>query len=95
MSSITNPIAEQFTTSSTFASVYKAIEANDSITIGGLSKSGLSFFVVSSFQKLNTHCLLIVEDKENAAYLQNDIERMLGKEFVLLYPSIVSQTLRN
>lgn len=87
MSSITNSIAEQFTTSSTFASVYKAIEANDSITIGGLSKSGLSFFVVSSFQKLNTHFLIIVEDKENAAYLQNDIERVLGKDLVLFYPA--------
>lgn len=56
------------------------------IHIKGLVGSSLSFVIQSLFKKTNNPYLLILEDKEVAAYLLNDLEQMIGEQDVLFYP---------
>lgn len=52
----------------------------------GLSGSSLSFVVKALFDKLEAPFLLVLDDKEAAAYYLNDLEFLLNKEDVLFYP---------
>ncbi|MDZ4148257.1 MAG: transcription-repair coupling factor [Flavobacteriaceae bacterium] len=56
-------------------------------TVTGLSGSALSFALAAIFQQTEKPILLILEDKENAAFYLNDLESMLGEKRVLFYPS--------
>ncbi|HEU0136471.1 MAG TPA: transcription-repair coupling factor [Flavobacterium sp.] len=56
------------------------------ISIKGLTGSVLSFVVRALFVKSELPFLLILEDKETAAYYLNDLEEMIGSEDVLFYP---------
>jgi transcription-repair coupling factor (superfamily II helicase) len=72
-------------------------QANPKIQLNGLIGSSLSFVVQSLFKKTETRglaeqsaakpFLLILNDKEEAAYYLNDLELMIGQEDVLFYPS--------
>ncbi len=55
-------------------------------SLNGLSGSSLSFFVAGSFENREAPYLLILNDKEEAAYILNDLEELLGREDVLFYP---------
>lgn len=52
----------------------------------GLVGSSLSFVVNALFSKSENPFLLILEDKEEAAYYLNDLEQMINQEDVLFYP---------
>lgn len=56
------------------------------IQLGGLVGSSLSFVVSAAFQGSEAPFLLILEDKEEAAYHLNDLEQLLGEGDVLFYP---------
>ena len=56
------------------------------IRLNGLLGSSLSFVVQSLFKKTEKPFLLILNDKEEAAYYLNDLEQMIGDEDVLFYP---------
>ena len=56
------------------------------IRLNGLIGSSLSFVVQSIFKKTEKPFLLILNDKEEAAYYLNDLEQMIGDEDVLFYP---------
>ncbi len=66
------------------------------IHLNGLIGSSLSFVVQSLFKKTETRgvaeqsaakpFLLILNDKEEAAYYLNDLEQMIGEQDVLFYP---------
>ncbi len=56
------------------------------IRLNGLLGSSLSFVVQSIFKKTEKPFLLILNDKEEAAYYLNDLEQMIGDEDVLFYP---------
>ena len=54
--------------------------------LSGLSGSATAVFL-SAFYKRHPHCALVVlGDREEAAYFQNDLENLLGLEKALLYP---------
>ncbi|QBN19393.1 transcription-repair coupling factor [Flavobacterium nackdongense] len=71
-------------------------EDNQKIQLNGLIGSSLSFVVQSLFKKAETRgiakqsaakpFLIILNDKEEAAYYLNDLEQMIGEEDVLFYP---------
>ena len=71
-------------------------QADPKIQLNGLIGSSLSFVVQSLFKKTETRgvaeqsvakpFLLILNDKEEAAYYLNDLEQMIGEEDVLFYP---------
>lgn len=56
------------------------------LQVKGLVGSGLSLVVQSVFKQSNRPFLLILNDKEEAAYHLNDLEQMLSEEDVLFYP---------
>jgi len=61
-------------------------QADPKIQLNGLIGSSLSFVVQSLFKKTDKPFLLILNDKEEAAYYLNDLEQMIGEEDVLFYP---------
>ncbi|HMI07761.1 MAG TPA: transcription-repair coupling factor [Flavobacterium sp.] len=56
------------------------------IHLNGLIGSSLSFVVQSLFKKSDNPFLLVLNDKEEAAYYLNDLEQMIGEADVLFYP---------
>ncbi|MFY0482302.1 transcription-repair coupling factor [Flavobacterium sp. PLA-1-15] len=56
------------------------------IHLKGLIGSSLSFVVKSLFTKTENPYLLILNDKEEAAYYLNDLEQLINNEDVLFYP---------
>jgi transcription-repair coupling factor (superfamily II helicase) len=48
--------------------------------------SSMSFVISETFKKVDKTYLLILNDKEEAAYLLNDLEQLLGGKNVLFYP---------
>jgi transcription-repair coupling factor (superfamily II helicase) len=56
------------------------------IQLNGLVGSSLSFIVQSLFKSTENPFLLILDDKEEAAYYLNDLEQMIGENDVLFYP---------
>lgn len=56
------------------------------IRLQGLVGSSFSFAIASLFKSTELPLLLIFNDKEEAAYFLNDIERLIGDKNVLFYP---------
>ena len=56
------------------------------ITVSGLVGSSLSLVLAETFQNSELPFLLILNDKEEAAYHLNDLENLLGDQNVLFYP---------
>ena len=56
------------------------------VHLKGLSGSSLSFIIAESFRKQELPFLLVLNDKEEAAYYLNDLEELLGQQDVLFYP---------
>ncbi len=61
-------------------------QAEQKIHLNGLIGSSLSFVVQSLFKKAEKPFLVILNDKEEAAYYLNDLEQMIGENDVLFYP---------
>src|SRR5690625_3860164 len=53
----------------------------------GLVGSAFSFVTANAFKEAERNFLLILNDKEQAAYFLNDLENLLGEEDVLFYPA--------
>ncbi len=56
------------------------------IHLNGLLGSSLSFVINALFNKMDAPFLLVLPDKEEAAYYLNDLEQMVGEQDVLFYP---------
>jgi transcription-repair coupling factor (superfamily II helicase) len=59
---------------------------NHQIQITGLIGSSLSFVISECFKKAEKPFLLIFNDKEEAAYYLNDLEKLLNNKDVFFYP---------
>ena len=57
-----------------------------SLRVQGLIGSSLSFILKNLFSDSDKPFLLILNDKEEAAYYLNDLEKMVGEKDVLFYP---------
>ena len=55
--------------------------------LSGLLGSTVSFVIRSLFKKAELPFLVILNNKEEAAYYLNDLEQMVGEQDVLFYPS--------
>ena len=60
--------------------------APQKIHLKGLVGSSLSFVIAQAFQECDSPFLLILNNKEEAAYHLNDLEHLMGKDHVLFYP---------
>ena len=56
------------------------------VHLKGLVGSALSFEIAAVFKEADAPFLLIMNDKEEAAYYLNDLEQLLGEDRVLFYP---------
>lgn len=56
------------------------------IHLHGLVGSSLSLVIQSVFKKVERPLLLLLNDKEEAAYYLNDLEQFIGEQDVLFYP---------
>ena len=63
-----------------------ALGDSQKISIKGLVGSSLSFVVSEAFKSAESPFLLILNDKEEAAYHLNDLEQLIGEKDVLFYP---------
>ncbi|PPK96999.1 transcription-repair coupling factor (superfamily II helicase) [Nonlabens xylanidelens] len=61
-------------------------QSQGSTTISGLNGSSLSIVLKTAFQDADKPFLLICNDKEEAAFYLNDLEKMIGEDKVLFYP---------
>ena len=61
-------------------------KARDNCVVSGLVGSALSITIAELFKETALPFLLILNDKEQAAYHLNDLENILGDESVLFYP---------
>ncbi|WP_421804688.1 transcription-repair coupling factor [Flagellimonas sp.] len=61
-------------------------QASRKINIKGLVGSSLSFVIAETFKSVDSPFLLILNDKEEAAYHLNDLEQLIGEKDVLFYP---------
>ena len=55
--------------------------------LSGLLASSLSFVLKTMFDKTENPFLVILDDKEQAAYYLNDLEQLVGEKDVLFYPA--------
>ncbi|RYC50877.1 transcription-repair coupling factor [Flagellimonas olearia] len=62
------------------------LQPSPKINIKGLVGSSLSFVLSETFKSVETPFLLILNDKEEAAYHLNDLEQLIGEKDVLFYP---------
>ena len=56
------------------------------IQLDGLLGSSVSFITRALFKKAERPFLVVLNDKEEAAYYLNDLEQMIGEKDVLFYP---------
>jgi len=61
-------------------------QASRKINIKGLVGSSLSFVISEAFKSAESPFLLILNEKEEAAYHLNDLEQLIGEKDVLFYP---------
>ena len=66
--------------------IEKLQKENANLQISGLAGSSFSFVISETFKKSNNPYLLILNDKEEAAYYLNDLEQLLGVKNVLFFP---------
>ncbi len=80
-------IREQFAQAPVFKDLQEALgRPGAKLRLTGLSGSSLSFLLAESFRVQHHPFLLLMNDKEEAAYLLNDLEELLGSEDVLFFP---------
>ena len=63
-----------------------AISLSQTIPLKGLNGSALSFVLSQTFKALEKPFLVLLNDKEEAAYFLNDLEQLVGANEVLFYP---------
>ena len=61
-------------------------QSQSNISVSGLIGSSLSMVLAQTFRNTEVPFLLILNDKEEAAYHLNDLENLLGDKNVLFYP---------
>jgi len=80
-------ILDKYSQSAKVKQIAAALQQRENkIHIKGLLGSALSFIIDPLFRQAELPFLLILKDKEEAAYYLNDLEQMVGDQDVLFYP---------
>lgn len=66
--------------------IHSIQSATPKTNLTGLVGSSLSFVIAAAFKNTETPFLIILNDKEEAAFYLNDLEQLLDKKNVLFYP---------
>jgi transcription-repair coupling factor (superfamily II helicase) len=80
-------ILHQYSQLKTTQDLHKIVaRAQGASTISGLNGSSLSIVLKALFEEADRPFMLMANDKEEAAFYLNDLEKMIGEEKVLFYP---------
>ncbi|ALM49102.1 transcription-repair coupling factor [Flavobacterium psychrophilum] len=80
-------ILDKYSQSAKVKQIAAALQQRENkIHIKGLLGSALSFIIDPLFRQAELPFLLILKDKEEAAYYLNDLEQLVGDQDVLFYP---------
>ncbi|WP_350289156.1 transcription-repair coupling factor [uncultured Croceitalea sp.] len=79
-------ILELFKQSPQLRKLREAITQTQKIALKGLTGSSLSFAISDVFKASDLPFLILLNDKEEAAYYLNDLEQLIGENDVLFYP---------
>ena len=79
-------ISNRFEKSPQIRKLGEAISHSQNTVLQGLSGSALSFVLSNVFKSSEVPFLLLLNDKEEAAYYLNDLEQLVGEQDVLFYP---------
>ena len=84
-----NPFANAGLTTNNvqFQQLSNLIDASEKVSVSGLAGSSYAFLVAAIFEKKKKTMFLILDDNEKAAYIFNDLERLLPDQQVLFYPT--------
>ncbi|HEX5743382.1 MAG TPA: DEAD/DEAH box helicase, partial [Flavobacteriaceae bacterium] len=63
------------------------INNQNKLILNGLSGSSLSFVLAEIFKKSTRSMLLVLEEKEEAAYIFNDLEALIPDKSLMFYPA--------
>ncbi|HVN59071.1 MAG TPA: transcription-repair coupling factor [Bacteroidales bacterium] len=69
-------------------------ESAGTVCIEGLSGSAKAFVAASVFSSMQTTHLVILPEKEDAAYFYNDLAAILGEEHVFFFPSTYKRSVQ-
>jgi transcription-repair coupling factor (superfamily II helicase) len=83
----TDYIKQQFASQPKIVQIANALQSDAKIHVKGLIGSSLSFVIESLFEKADKAFLILANEKEEAAYILNDLEELIGEKEVLFYPS--------
>jgi transcription-repair coupling factor (superfamily II helicase) len=80
-------ILNQFSKAAQTQSLRKIVaQSQGSATISGLKGSSISMMLNAVFKDADKPFMLVCNDKEEAAFHLNDLEKMIGEDKVLFYP---------
>ena len=81
-------VLDKYSQSAKIKQIAAALQQRENkIHIKGIVGSSLSFITEPLFRECELPFLLILKDKEEAAYYLNDLEQLIGDQDVLFYPS--------
>jgi transcription-repair coupling factor (superfamily II helicase) len=83
----TEVISKKYSEQAKVIQISKAIQGDNKIHVKGLIGSSLSFVIQALFEKSEHSFVLLCNEKEEAAYILNDLEQLVGDQDVLFYPS--------
>lgn len=80
-------LLQKYAADTTVSALAKAIQSDAKLHVKGLVGSSLSFVLEAVFVKTDQPFLILCQEKEEAAYLLNDLEELVGDKDVFFYPS--------
>ncbi len=83
----TKIISKKYSEQAKIVNLLKTIKGDNKIHIKGLVGSSFSFVIEALFAKSENSFLLLCNEKEEAAYILNDLEQLVSDQDVLFYPS--------
>ena len=85
----TSQLIEKYRQHPVAAVLFKEIidDSKSRIALSGLTGSLESIFIAAAFSEMGRPVICVIPDKEDAAYVLNDLERLLGEEQVLFFPA--------
>jgi transcription-repair coupling factor (superfamily II helicase) len=91
-----NEITGHFNKHPVLQGLIEAINADKCVKIGveGLSGSSRAIVLSQVFHKTQTTHVVVIPEKEDAAYFYNDLVSMLGEESVFFFPSTYKRSVQ-
>lgn len=70
-----------------YAQLGEALHENSVIRINGIAGSQMALLAAQMYADTSEHHLFVLENKEEAAYFLNDLEKLAGQKDVLFFPA--------